>query len=273
MKKIQIFAIVLGLGFMVGCSDDSEESSNVSGSAVKGYVGSAKVNMYQYVEGGLRGKLLASTVTDNTGNFNASVDYRGAVEIVISEGSYKDEATGHLVELGEENELRSVVMLSGNKEVAVSALTTIAAEHADAHASAGLAIAIENANRTTARAFGLSEVDITTVIPADLSFRGRSHSEAQLKYGVIQAGLSQYVKEEGLSASDLLVLVDAFAEDFADGQVDGNSGSAALEFSLSITPEQALTGLNVAIENFLKSENNRSEFSGSFTFTFSASGE
>lgn len=271
MKRIQIFALVMGLGFMVGCSDD-EERSTVSGSAVKGYVGSANVNVYQYMENGVRGKLLASTVTDAKGNYSISTDYRGAVEVVVTDGSYKDEATGSVVALGKK-ELRSVVMLKGSTEVAVTALTTIAAEHADAHASAGLEIAITSANRAVARAFGLSSTtDVTAVIPADLSFPSKGHSSTQIKYGAIQAGFSQYVKEEGLTAAELLVLIEEMAVDFSDGRIDGKSeAGATLQVSLSVTPVQALAGLSVAIENFMASENNKSEVSGGFSFTFSGS--
>lgn len=271
MRKIQIFAIILGLGFMSACSDDSEEPSNVNGNAAKGYVGSANVEIYQYLETGARGKLLASTVTDVKGNYNTSVDYKGAVEVVVSGGSYIDEATGDEVLLGN-NELRSLVMLNGSQQVAVTALTTIAAEHADANASAGLAVAIENANKATARAFGLSNVDITATLPADLSYSAESHSEAQIKYGAIQAGFSQYVMEQGLAAGDLLLLIKDFSKDYADGRVDSKSGDASIEMSTSITPQAAAGGLGAAIKNFMASNRNKSNASVSFSFSFSFSG-
>jgi hypothetical protein len=66
------------------------------------------------------------------------------------------------------------------------------------------------------------------------------------------------VKELELSPEALLTLVADIAKDYADGVLDGKSGSAALETSLTLTPEQALGGLNIAIENFMSSDRNKS---------------
>lgn len=268
MKRIKFFAFALMLGIIaVSCSEDSEEST-VSGTAAKGYVANANVDVYAYTETGQRGKLIASTVTDVKGNYSARVKYRGPVEVVVSKGSYKDEASGTTVNLGNK-ELRSVIVVNSEKEVAaITALTTIAAAHVDAHASAGIQTAIANANAKVSTAFGLDGINLTEVIPSDFSFSAVTHSQAQLKYGVIQAALSQVIKENNLAAEALLELVADISTDYSDGSFNNSKGSVALQIAISISPSQAMTGLNVAIENYMKSSSNKSGVaSGSVSVT------
>lgn len=261
MKNLQFLAIALGVCTLFSCDKESDatmESSTVSGAAVKGYVGSARVDIYEYSANGERGTLVASTATDAKGSFSVETSYRGPAEIVVTQGSYSDEATGTSVAL-ENRELRSVVTLDKeNRVAAVTALTTIAAQHVDAHAAAGIETAIANANREVAAAFGLTGIDIAKDIPADLSQAATGKAMAQVKYGAVQAGLSQAIKESNISAEQLLTLVQDMSEDFSDGVFDGRSGGAALEYSQALTPEQAMTGLNTAIENFMNSSRNRS---------------
>lgn len=264
MKKILLFSCVLGLSALMSCEQDSVETSNqptLSGSAVKGYVDGAKVDVYEYIAKGERGSLIATANTDNKGSFSISTDYRGPVEIVVTQGQYADEATGTKVSL-QARELRTISMLTQENQVAgISALTTIAAEYVNANATANIETSIEEANKKIAEAFGMASTDISKEIPADLSQASSAITEAQAKYGAVQAGLSQIVKEHNLSAEQLLTLIKDIAEDFSDGVLDNKSGSSALQSSLSLTPDQALNGLNTAIENFLRSERNQSGYS------------
>ncbi|CAN5452347.1 hypothetical protein BH23BAC1_BH23BAC1_17340 [soil metagenome] len=258
MRNLKFLAIVIGIFALTGCSKDNEESTNVSGAAVKGYVGSAKVDIYQYTETGVKGNLLASTTTDIKGNYSVMVNYRGPVEVVVSNGTYLDEATGSSVNL-QDKQLRSIsVLKNSNMTVAVTALTTISAAYVDAHASAGIETAVNNANTEMTGIFGLSGIILNSEIPADLTFSNNAATHAQIKYGAVQAGLSQYVKENNLSADVLITLLKDMGKDFSDGKVDGKTGSVALETTLTITPQKALQGLNIAIENFLKSARNKS---------------
>lgn len=258
MKRMKFFALTMTVAlFAFSCSDDSDEST-VSGTAAKGYVANANVEIYAYAQAGTRGKLLASTVTDAKGKYSARVTHRGPAEIVVSGGSYIDEASGAKVQMGN-HKLRAVVIVNGEKETAaITALTTIAAAHVDAHASAGIETAIANANARVSTAFGLDGINLTEVIPSDFSFAAVTHSEAQLKYGIVQAGLSQVIQEQGLAAEALLDLVADISADYSDGSFNDTQGSVALQFSLSVTPTQAMTGLNIAIENYLKSSANKS---------------
>ncbi|HEY9488316.1 MAG TPA: hypothetical protein VIQ51_08290 [Chryseosolibacter sp.] len=270
MKRMKVFLLAFAMcAVFFSCSDDDSDESNVSGTAAKGYVANADVNVYAYLETGARGKLLASTKTDAKGKYSVKVNHRGAAEVVVSNGTYKDEATGETVTIGSKHELRTVVILNAEKEVAaVTALTTIAAAHVDAHASAGIATAIANANARVSTAFGLSGINLTETIPSDFSYEAVTHSQAQVKYGIIQAGLSQVVKEQGLAAEKLLELIADISADYSDDSFNNSKGSVALQIALSVTPVQAMTGLNVAIENYMKGPNNHSGVaSGSVSVT------
>lgn len=271
MKTIKIFAFLLGTSMLASCDKESVQSpdgTTISGSAVKGYVATAKVDVYAYQANGQRGALIASTFTDAQGNYSVSAKYRGPAEVVVTQGEYLDEATGTSVSL-QANELRTVVSLDqANKTVAVTALTTVAAKYVDANAAIGIETAITKSNQEVAKAFGLNDINLTSEVPADLSFASSGKSMAQIKYGSVQAGLSQTIKDHNLSPQQLLTLVKDLSLDFSDGVLDGKSGSVALQSSLTLTPKQALTGLNIAIEGFMKGPKNKSgHASGSVSIT------
>lgn len=261
MRKIGNYLMALVfLTMFASCSDDAETSqSNLSGSAVKGLVANGKVEVYQVTEIGQRGDLLASTTTNASGEFDISVDHKGVVEVVVKEGSYVDEASGETVELGTDNELSSMVKAGSASNVAVSALTTIASARASAQADQGLETAIANANNKVAAKFGLANVDISSVIPADLAQSSSAEAKQEQKmYGAVQAGLSQQAKDHGMAASDVLTMVKEMAKDYEDGEFDGQSNEGALEITLNITPVEAHAGLQTAIDAFLSGSSNES---------------
>lgn len=258
MKKVFLFTCLLGLGLLASCekNDEPTNQTSVSGSAVKGHVAGANVDVYAYSSNGERGELLFSTTTNAKGEFDISMSHRGSVEIIVKNGEYSDEATGNAVLLGN-NELRVITQADERSQsVGVSALTTVAASYIDANASAGLEIAINEANEKVANAFGLQGIDISKVIAADLSQETGSMTEAEAKYGAVQAGLSQLVKDNGLSPDQLLILVKDISKDFSDGKIDGKTASGTLETVLNLAPVQAMVGLNTAVSSFLNSSNN-----------------
>ncbi len=263
MRKLAgILTIVMLASFLWMCTEEEEAGEmSLTGSAVKGAISNAEVEVYAFNEDDLRGELLTTATTNSDGQFNLTLDYRGGVEIVVSGGSYTDEASGETVS-AEDVEFRNIILADGNKSVGVTALTTIAAKHIDEHASEGLAKAIENANGKVGEAFGLNGIDISSTVPADLSSKESVDAEQpELDYGAVQAGLSELMLSNELSPGDLPDLINDMAKDFSDGAFDGKSGDAALQFALDITPKQAMQGLNTAIDNFLNGPRNSSEYS------------
>lgn len=262
MKHVVLVLLLVAAAALlfIGCTGTQ---TSLTGTASKGPVAAATVTAYELNGDGSRGEQIASTVTDGSGTYTLSVgSYAGAVELVITGGAYEDEATGTEVALSSGDELRTLLSsVSNGQEVAVTALTTIAAARANENASAGLAAAIDNANKAVADEFGLgSGFDITAVQPSDLTQGGSANERGQ--YGAVLAGISQAAQSNGLSPAEVLALIDAFEEDFTDGTFDGtNAAGDALNTALSLTPEAAVTGLNTAIEAFLNSGRNNSSIS------------
>jgi hypothetical protein len=125
--------------------------------------------------------------------------------------------------------------------------------------------AIEQAKKKVAAEFGLGkDFDVTAVQPSDLTENGGSQGESSDDYGAVLAGISQRIQEaknanKDVSASDVPTLVKDMAKDFAnDGEFDGETAEGALNTALEITPKQAKEGLQTAMENFMKSDRNKS---------------
>ncbi|GAB6090526.1 hypothetical protein [Spirochaeta dissipatitropha] len=262
MKRIFLLTgLIIASTALIGCNFFG--GTTVSGSAVKGPIGSAEITVYALENDGSLGAVLGTTVSADNGGYTVSIgDYNGPFAVSVEGGSYRDEASDKIVDLAPGQSLVSYISSTEDTaSIAVTALTTIAAARASTQASGGLSIAIENANKETAEAFGIDDIDISRVIPADLSNESsRNANGAEQRYGAIQAALSKLLEQESDEAPEaLLDLIDDMAADFASGtfnsqDADGNT----IEFAISITPEAALTGLATAMDAFLKSEQNRS---------------
>ncbi len=241
-----------------GCSLSGD--STLSGTASKGPIASATVSVYVLNDDGTRGSFLGSVTTDADGNYTLNVSYTGPVAVVVTGGSYTDEATGATVTLETGDELVTFLDSAENGEsVAITALTTIAAEQAAANAASGIETAINAANKAVADAFGLTGVDLSSIIPADpTNTVSAGASVASQAYGIVMAALTQLASDAGVSASDVLDLIKDLADDYSDGVLDGkNAAGDALTFATAITPSDAMTGLNTAITNFLDGSRNK----------------
>lgn len=268
--KQKLLAVLLCAPFVLtACGGKSssgtvDSSSTITGQATKGPIDSATVSVYAINENGSRGEYLATTVADAKGRFSVSVDHSGAAAVVVTGGSYVDEATGESVSLSAGAELETFVAdVKASQSVAVTALTTIAAKRAAAKASAGLETAIASANAEVAAAFGLSGVDIAATLPADVSSSEGSGASVNAKrYGLVQAGLTQHAETSGIAPASVLTLVADLSADFTDGRIDGRSAAgASLTAAGAMAPMQAMAGLNIAMSAFVSSPENRSGMS------------
>jgi len=254
------FALVsVALFFMFGCSWFG--GTELSGTAVKGPIDGATVTVYALGADGTRGLEIASTTTGADGSYTVDLgEYDGAVAVVVTGGSYTDEATGETVTLGTGDELETLfASITSGESVAVTALTTIAAARAAENATDGLTTAIANANDAVATAFGLADVDIASVIPSDMTEDATGDMDGQQAYGAVMCGLSQLAESNGLNAEDVLTLISDMASDYEDGVFDGTDAAGdALNTALTITPEAALTGLETAMAAFMNSAENAS---------------
>ena len=271
MKSLKLLSLVaIASMLFVQCSPGSEEtsseeltSSTISGSVIKGPVANAVVTIYKYSQDGTRGELLISSNSAQDGSFEVKISYEGVVEIVVTGGTFIDEASMSQVNLGS-FELRSIENIQGDVTTGITALTTIAAAYIDENANGGLLIAIENANRVLVAALGVTDLDISTTIPFDLSQSINivtSQDLSRFQYAALQAGLSQVIETNNLNPEDLLILINDLAEDFRDGLFDAQNAGELLTYISGLTPEQSITGLSIAIENYFNSPQNSSGFS------------
>jgi hypothetical protein len=230
---------------------------------VMGAVVDATVSVYVLNDDGTRGDdPITSTTTDADGKYQFDEVITGPVVIVVTGGSYTDEATGVTVEIPDDYELMTLLFeAEGRTNVGVTALTTIASARASANASKGLATAIEAANRNVAIMFGLDGVDIVTVTPDDLTDPDEDVdvNSDETGHGVMLAAFTQAGKDIGVTAADLLLLLQDFADDYSDGIIDGKGRDGkGLKNALEHTPKQALNGLATAVNNFLDGDKNNS---------------
>ncbi len=184
---------------LTSCGGLFGSGTQLAGVATKGPIDAGTITVYSLNSDGSRGSVLATATTGTDGAFSVDIgSYTGAVAVVVSGGSYVDEATGETVvlEAGEELETLLAEAAEGTS-VGVTALTTIAAARAAQDAAGGLETAIANANKDVADAFGLNGVDIASVIPSDLSGDASGDEEAAQQYGAVQAGLCQVAETHG----------------------------------------------------------------------------
>jgi hypothetical protein len=239
------------------------QTTNLNGMVVMGPVEGATVWVYVLNDDGTRGDLITSTTTDADGKYTFDEEITGPVAIVVTGGTYVDEATGDTVVIPDGIELMTLLAESkGRTSVGVTALTTIASARASANASIGLAKAIEASNKDVAVMFGLDGVDIVTVTPDDLTDENAADvvdvDSDETGHGLIIAAFTQMGKDSGYTAKELLDLLENFADDYSDGTLDGRKNGEALKNVLDHTPEQALKGLAHAVNNFLDGEKNNS---------------
>lgn len=265
VRKFALLSFALAGAALLGAcggSSSAEQAGTVQGVASKGPIDAAVVTVFALNADGSHGSYLGMTTTTANGGFSLQVDYEGAMAIVVTEGTYVDEATGLSVHLSSDDVLEVLVSSASKaRNVAVTALTTIAAERARASASFGLETAIVSAHVEVAALFELDGIDIASTIPSDLtrSASARDSREAK-RYGLVQAGLTQLAKDNGESPEAVLRLVADIALDFSSGMLDGQTAAGtAIESALSITPSEAVIGLEMAQHAFLQGPRNASD--------------
>lgn len=166
--------IVCFLSAVAGCGGGSDYNK-VSGVAAKGLVRNGTVKVYKIDEGGVKGKLLATTTTDDDGYYSVSVLAEADYYVEVTGGSYIDEATGVETERDAGDVLRAVVSnhVGGELNIAVTDLTEIAVRIA-LEMEGGLSSAnIEASNANVSKILGVDAwgdpvMDITKVNPVDI---------------------------------------------------------------------------------------------------------
>ncbi len=294
----KIFALIPVL-ILTGCfGNDPADTpagnlATLGGRASAGPISGGAVHVYRLLPDGSRGELLQSSITSATGDYSVQVPANsGSVLVVVTGGSYIEEATGLPVPLGAGEITAAVSDTSSSRLVSITPMTHLAAQRAQAQASLGVVVssAILDANRDVAFASGLTTTDITSIVPArpdsSLISQGVLANSIEAKYALLLAGLSQYGKDNGNFNS--LQVMEAFAIDFKnDGAIDGMDGNTGITapsgLVLSYRPWE--NGLASAQANYIASPLNSGIFNADsvapvspiyskdlpFTVTFAAS--
>ena len=227
----------------------------ISGHAVKGAVIQGKVTAYKLSPDFKRGDALGDSMTDEGGAFTLSPPaYSGAVLLVVSSGSYLEEAYGATVKV-DGHELTAVLpsyrAATSVDRVAINPVTHLVAKLAGYYVireGAKLAEAVSKAQQHLNSHFG--GVDWSHITPTDFGVAdaGVSFSDAD-RAGLINSALSQ----EALTISNTagitpgssvtsLVLVETLGDDLgADGFLDGvgPAGQLVLPQGGQVTPSGA----------------------------------
>ncbi|MBF0169887.1 MAG: hypothetical protein HQK87_02155 [Nitrospinae bacterium] len=222
----------------------STSESSIHGSAVKGPISHGTVKAYAVNADGSRGALLGATTTDAKGDYTLNFSHSGPVEVVISGGTYIDEATGATVDFSGKEMNALVTGVSAGDTVVVTPISAAAARAAKGRMAVGESPddAVNNANAQVAQVFGIDPDDITSVKPSDYT-NGEDGGDAANAYALAIAALSQMVKNNGGDPVDVVDLAIVVGDDLADGSADGDATDVAngLGGAASQLPRNATT--------------------------------
>ncbi len=208
-----LFVLLSACGGSSSSSSDDEptigSTFDMSATFVKGVVTGATCELNEIAEDGtVSSDVLATSTTTASGVANFSgIDHIGPTVVACSGGTYIDEATDASLTAPE---LRAVVDTSSSLDVAVTPLTEIAVQRAEAEANPSLglltALTVYNADN----ALG---IDATTVIPVDIQTEAAEDTDAG-NYATLLTIISQVAANEGADTpEELLEVIQSFAND------------------------------------------------------------
>jgi hypothetical protein len=135
-------------------------STTISGAAVKGPV----INGTVTIRNAATGAVLATTTTNASGSYSASVPFTGDVVVEVNGGTYTDESTNATTTLG--TPMKVVLAANGGSVTGVvTPLTTMAYTNAFSAGSAVTSSAFNTAATSLANRFQLTGVNLATTVP------------------------------------------------------------------------------------------------------------
>lgn len=238
-KRLSLVLLLVLALWPISCSKHFDDSVvELSGAAQAGRISSATVTIYQ-IENGARGTPLGTSTTDSEGNFTVFIaSTENPIEVVVTYGSYLDEATGQTVTLQTGEELTSVAeSASTSLALPVTPITTQLRERVFANLNSGTDFTtVKNAAlQEIAQVWGLPSSAILA-IPTPPSQAIDSQTDAG-KSAFVLASLSQYMKNSGqspLTGVSPLTFLSKLNQDFAkDGKLDGKDNETSLDASIT----------------------------------------
>jgi hypothetical protein len=230
------------LALLVGLTAFACPGPRVTGFVIDDPVSGAKVEVTRLDDAGEFVSFVGSTTTDVQGFFRRRVPGRHVYDLVVTEGSFTDAATGLEVDLADHDGMLEAIV-DGPGRYAVTPITTMAAELTLQHISLGAtaAEAIAAAVQELGDSFESQGVvfDPIRTIPADLDSVFVGELTQEKLYGAVLAGLSQCAADRDRLATGYppgtittIEVTAALVRDLRDGAIDGADGS--------VTPPQVL---------------------------------
>jgi len=225
----QAVAATVATSFLVGCGGGSSSSSDstssdttdVSGSVFASYVVGAELVVTDGVN-----KIAGPVITDAKGNFKVTLgneQLKNNLFFVATGGSYTDEATGTV---GVNSE-RLAVYAAANTLGSNPAINATPSSSLIELLISEYGLTEEEAKAAFESAFGYQPD--TAIAPVDATQDNSSATEDAKRAGIRAAAFSQLLENLGLDAGDHRALLDALAEDLADGSADGQGASGAVQ--------------------------------------------
>ena len=217
-----IFVLVLaGCGGGGGGGSASLPSIYLDGTVIAGLTDGATVTAYSIMPDGGQGQEIATGTTGPDGTFSLDLGgFRGDLLVVVSGGTYTDEATGLQETLT--TPIRTVVGdVTENTTIVVTPFTELAVLMAGSFFPGSVAAAGQIIGNL------LGGLDVLNTLPADVTGNVDSNSRLEKDYGLALATLSQWMNNSGLTMSEALT---SLANDLADYSCDltGNDLLTAL---------------------------------------------
>ena len=229
------------LSAALGGGSSSVNVTSITGHVVLGPVQGSACEAFNLSSAGVRGTSLGTAITSSDGSYTILAVPQGAFEVVCKGGSYTDEATGQSVNVDPTLELTAVGAEKADAQyVGVNLLSTLVKQKLNASLSQGanLKTLLSQSKKDVNTMMGLSEdldpvktpptiMSAAVVAPGgDVSTCGQPVKEREL--GAAIAGLSQFAKDQGLSATEGLIAVRGLIEDLKDGVIDGKLNGVSL---------------------------------------------
>jgi len=282
-----IVFLLLAFAPIAGCDGGGGEGSVspnpsgsgvISGTATKGPVSGATITAWAINANGTKGTQIASAQTDGQGNFSIPMgNHSGPVMLLMSEGTYLDEATGSQMSMHPNDVMTCVIpsMPAGStvNGIQITPLTSMAQSMAQ-NMSGGMSEAnITQANKAMGQYFGVNDILATRPLDPIVNGSGTSATQGTRNYGMTIAAMSQYAKNIGMphSSGMVTVMMNDASDSAMDGIMTGQGGMGAVMMGSTqieigggmmggtIMPAYAGTrGLSEAMAQFINSPMNKS---------------
>lgn len=250
----QVVAATAASSFLIGCgsgsSSGSAESSTtqVTGSAFASYVSGASVVA---MDGSA--EIAGPVTTSASGRFTLPIPnehLRSELVFVATGGTYIDEVTGQETTSGELSVVAGANSLAVGSSIHATPSSTIIKMLMNKHG-----MTKEAAEEAFEKAFGY--LPDTSVAPVDATNASDAEDASKLA-GVRAAAFSQLLKNLELNNSDHAALLDALAEDLADGEIDGMNGATAVQLKGDNVRRDLAAQFSLALFDFAKGVQNKS---------------